>query len=70
MTSPASTSGATPLLTINEAATMLNVSPKTVCNLELVRQVLGHADIGTTTRYAHADRDDQRAGMEKVERRK
>ena len=39
-------------------------------NLELVRQVLGHADIGTTTRYAHADRDDQRAGMEKVERRK
>lgn len=36
-------------------------------NLELTRQVLGHADIATTTRYAHATQDDIRTGMETME---
>lgn len=35
-------------------------------NLKLAQQLLGHASIGTTTKYAHAMIDDLRAGMEAV----
>lgn len=36
-------------------------------NLELTRRALGHADIATTTRYAHVTQDDLRKGMEAME---
>jgi integrase len=36
-------------------------------NLRLVQKLLGHEDITTTTKYAHADDDDLRAAMESVE---
>ena len=38
-------------------------------NLKVVQTMLGHADITTTARYAHAMKDDVRAAMEAVESR-
>lgn len=35
-------------------------------NLKLVQRLLGHEAVTTTTKYAHADLDDLRAGMERV----
>ena len=35
-------------------------------NLRLVQKLLGHTDIATTARYAHADLDDLRAALEAV----
>jgi len=37
---------------------------RTTGNLKAVQQLLGHADIGTTVRYAHGTKEDLRAGME------
>ncbi|MEJ2120738.1 MAG: site-specific integrase [Alphaproteobacteria bacterium] len=38
-------------------------------NLAVVQKILGHADIATTTRYAHVVMDDMRAAMEAVSRK-
>ncbi|HEY9057509.1 MAG TPA: tyrosine-type recombinase/integrase, partial [Aurantimonas sp.] len=33
-------------------------------NLKLAQRMLGHADLATTTKYAHVTQDDLRAAME------
>ena len=38
-------------------------------NLRLVQRLLGHEDIATTTKYAHADDEDLRRAMEAMEKR-
>ena len=38
-------------------------------NLKVVQELLGHADITTTARYAHATNDDVRQAMERAESR-
>ncbi len=38
-------------------------------NLKVVQEMLGHSDIGTTARYAHAMKEDVRAAMEKAQSR-
>ncbi|EAQ29968.1 site-specific integrase/recombinase-like protein [Erythrobacter sp. NAP1] len=39
---------------------------RAVPNLEIARQLLGHADIKTTQKYANTNREDVRAAMEMV----
>ncbi len=38
-------------------------------NLKVVQEMLGHSDIGTTARYAHAMKEDVRAAMEEAQSR-
>ena len=38
-------------------------------NLKVVQEMLGHSDIGTTARYAHAMKEDVRAAMEAAQSR-
>lgn len=38
-------------------------------NMKLVQQLLGHADLATSSRYAHVNKEDLRAGMEKTDAR-
>jgi integrase len=38
-------------------------------NLKVVQEMLGHSDIGTTARYAHAMKEDVRAAMERAQSR-
>lgn len=37
-------------------------------NLRLVQKLLGHEEIGTTTKYAHASDEDLRTGLESVKK--
>ncbi len=42
---------------------------RTSNNLQVVQEMLGHSDIGTTARYAHAMTEDVRAAMEAAQSR-